>query len=611
MPQIESANIQINRVVFSVQNDARVVGAWRSIGDAQGYAAKQTNQFMRQARRVIGATIAFAAFAKTVQLVGKAVSGLVTVPAQFELIEAQLRRLSSSAEEAAEDINFLIVESLATPFELKDIMEATVTIKAFSLDVQRFLPIVLDWAAGMNRGVQDMAASFGKIASGSKQIQRILPTRGFEYKDFIRAFGQVGDRAVAMAGLIEQKFGGMRIIMADTFKGIISNVHEAIAFIQRRLGIQLFQFVRMRVKQLFDWLTAILGTGGEELDTWAEHFVSAAISIEIMVKKLAGVFASLWNTLVDIFNQLPEVVREKAPLALMVTLFRRAAFWAMKFATVLALIQDLLSGQLMRVLKGAAGGLGLGISVGLEKLFGLFGAEGFQETMQRGHIDPILEWLRDLNLEGTAVGRLMSGILDTIIAIGSGEWWEDFGEQVKLTKIQLEEFMRFMGLTPIGTEGTRATMGFVDALKEWQSKTSDFLNYDFWRNAVNSMSNAFISGFERMTMAVIRNTNNLAQAIKSFFTTVVDEIIRQLARLAGFHALRWILGMAGIPIPDPNAIVAAQAVATTTPGGGPLGAGAMVAPAGVNYNFYAPVYGWDDFRKKVSEADRDNARGRA
>jgi len=178
------------------------------------------------------------------------------------------------------------------------------------------------------------------------------------------------------------------------------------------------------------------------------------------------------------------------------------------------------------------------------------------------------------------------------------------------------EWLRWMKLKPpgvTGVKGTQAIMTWMDALENWYSRMSEFIKFEFWKSAIDRMANAFISGFQRMTLAIVKNVNNMAAAIKDFFTAVVDSIIAELARLAALEILRWLMRISGFA---PIGLAAAEASKQAAAYGSYLNprmmpsAGAPGMGGGPVYNFNGPVYGFNDFKKKVDEANRANSRGR-
>jgi len=591
---------EIERVIykFDAQGEEKVIGAWRGINREQTSSYKSLNSFTRQARRVIGATVAFAAFYKTIQLLRHAIGGLVEVPMQFELIEAQLRRLSSSAEQAASDMRFLMVESLATPFELEDIMQATITLKAFNLEVQEYLPTILDWAAGMNMELNDMAKAFGKVHAGSKQIARLLASRGFSMRQFNIAMGEAGNRADALASIIINRFGNMRIIMADTLQGIMSNVREAVTFIQRSLGEDVFNYVKWRVSQLFAWLQTIFNDHQKELKNWAAGIVDFALSMDTM-------FRIMWEGVKNVIRAFREwaddvsiLVGQNGAFIVFagVLLILNKRLLAMAFAA--AAVMDIFSGAGLAAMDSLLARVGQLIALN-------WGTKAQADAFGR----VADEYARQVE-EGSMVVRLLDMLQEFANAAADG--FEGFRVELAKTKSEFLTWLRMKQPTPLGVEAESEMMTLRSALEGWYTSMREYLDYDFWKSSVNRMASAFTTGFQRMTIAILKSSKNLGDAIKNFFVGIVDAIISELARLAASKILMMLLQIAGFA-PTGGASIAISGLKTAAALGGgvaPSGVSPSIAGGGATYNFYGPVYDWNSFKKQVDSANRENSRGR-
>lgn len=123
-------------------------------------AAKETSSgFMGMAKSIAGVAAAYVSF----QSVYSAFSVGVTMAADMQTAEVGLTTLLGSAEEAAETVARLKVESARTPFELPGLTQATQLLTSVTKDGNKSIDIILDIGEGL--------AAMGK---GQSELDRII-----------------------------------------------------------------------------------------------------------------------------------------------------------------------------------------------------------------------------------------------------------------------------------------------------------------------------------------------------------------------------------------------------------------------------------------------------
>lgn len=102
------------------------------------------------------------------------VRSFLTAASQVEQFRLTLTTLTGSAAEAEQELSKLQQFAGATPFELKNVVEAGVQLKTLGADVDRFLPLAGDLASVFNRDISDSARALGKALSGSQDGIQVL-----------------------------------------------------------------------------------------------------------------------------------------------------------------------------------------------------------------------------------------------------------------------------------------------------------------------------------------------------------------------------------------------------------------------------------------------------
>ena len=167
----------------------------------------------------------------------------------------QLEVFYGSTIKASNAIAYMKDAAIKTPFVLQDLIEATRTLKAFNLDIEKTMPHVLDWASAMGDTAKEIAVAMGKVAAGTARIGAILPTRGISLESF-RALTRQGMTEIeALTQIIEQRFGGMAERLAQTFSGVWNNIKDQAFFIFTRISEDLFVSIKNKgLVPLFNYL---------------------------------------------------------------------------------------------------------------------------------------------------------------------------------------------------------------------------------------------------------------------------------------------------------------------------------------------------------------------
>ena len=248
-----------------------------------GYAAGRAIGFTI---RKIG-TLAVSAAQLTAGLAGLAVGGLfggaITNTADFEQYQIMLEGIEGSAAKAKRAMNWVRKFAKDTPYELDQVMEAFVQLKAYGIDpLDGSLASAGDASAGMRKTLMQAIEALADAQTGEFERLKEFGIRArvegnrvaFTYmKNGKEITRQTTNSAAAMKDAItsiwSERFGGMMARQSSSFKGIIANLKDGWTDFTVRVGqAGVFDKVKTKLQGVLDWLNSKLDDGS--INRWAK-----------------------------------------------------------------------------------------------------------------------------------------------------------------------------------------------------------------------------------------------------------------------------------------------------------------------------------------------------
>jgi hypothetical protein len=265
-----------------------------------------------------GLKIASAAAAAGFALLGRSV---VNTNAQFEQYQATLETIEGSADKAKQALGWISEFAKTTPYEVSQITEAFVKLKAYGID-----PIANDAL----RTLGDTASAMGKPLNAA--VEMFADASGMEFER-LKEFGiratQAGDNVTfswtkngveltetikknatdVRAFLLEtlgDRFSGAMDRQSRTFNGMMSNLGDSWTDFQRRIGDSgFFQKVTDELAGLLATIARLDSEG--KLDQWAAALGSAlSFALDVFVA-VATRIAENVNTIIENWETLQPV----------------------------------------------------------------------------------------------------------------------------------------------------------------------------------------------------------------------------------------------------------------------------------------------------------------
>jgi len=242
-----------------------------ALGDLAARAAK--------VGAMIGGAVAAAA-----GLAGLAMRSLIGTAAQFERYETILGTIEGSQEGARKAMDWVSDFAAKTPYELDEVMEAFVKLKAYGIDpTNGTLTVLGDTAAAMGKPVMQAVEAIADALTGENERLKEFGIRArkdgdkivYEYtKDgqTMRKAAQASNRAMIQATLLaiwNDRYAGAMDKLSGTWEGMVSNLSDQWTRFKRMIMESgPFEELRKRLSALLQRIDAMAESG--ELEALAE-----------------------------------------------------------------------------------------------------------------------------------------------------------------------------------------------------------------------------------------------------------------------------------------------------------------------------------------------------
>ena len=200
---------------------------------------------------------------------------------EMEGYNAKLLVAMKDSTKAAEMMNWAKKKAAQTPFEMRDVVDATVRLEMYGLSATEWFDKVGNMAGAMGKDVnQAVEAVADAVSGGGLERLKEFGITGNQLKEF----GWSGDYSAkgieslktALNGLMEKNYGGGMEAMMNTAKGAMSNFQDAIFQIRVAVGDALLP----ALKAITPVLTTIATAIGKMAETpLGQFFIYATAAI--------------------------------------------------------------------------------------------------------------------------------------------------------------------------------------------------------------------------------------------------------------------------------------------------------------------------------------------
>ena len=236
---------------------------------------KKTNRDVKKLKGNMGGlnktvrnlAIGFGALYLGKSLLGAA-KGAIETAGQFESLRIRLNNMYGSVQRGGQAFDEFNKIAATTPFQLKNVVEAGASLKAFGVDAENMIKPVSDLAAFMGVDVVEAAQAMGRAFAGGAGAADVLRDRGI--LQLIKDSQGIKDlskltipefRDVMVKALSDPSTGivGATDKLAKSWEGTISNFKDGVDRLKAAIGTALIA----KLKPLVEKVNATLSKMGE------------------------------------------------------------------------------------------------------------------------------------------------------------------------------------------------------------------------------------------------------------------------------------------------------------------------------------------------------------
>lgn len=246
------------------------------------------------------ATLVGTAAATAMGAFGKSV---ISTSAQFESFQATLETIEGSSEKASASLDWISDFAKKTPFEVAELTEAFVRLRAYGMDpTQGLMESLGDASSGMGKSLMQAVEMIADASTGEFERIKEFGIKAKQEGDNVTfSWSQNGkdlSKTVKKTGteitkfIQEQfgaRFGGAMMRQSKTWKGMMSNLSDSWVDFQRRVGdAGFFEAVKNQLGRAMDFIGRLDADG--TLDRWAKGlsraFTYASDAIARLVERI-------------------------------------------------------------------------------------------------------------------------------------------------------------------------------------------------------------------------------------------------------------------------------------------------------------------------------------
>lgn len=193
-------------------------------------------------------------------------SAVIDPAADFETLRVRLVNLYQDTEKANQVFEQFKEIAATTPYELRNVVEAGASLKAFGMNAEKSLKSVADLAAFMGVDVVEAASAVGRAFAGGAGAADILRERGV--LELIKSFKGIDDLTKltlpefrqAMLDTFESPASGIAgatNLLSQTYTGAMSNMKDAMTNFSAAIGSKFTPALAASARSFTDFITSI------------------------------------------------------------------------------------------------------------------------------------------------------------------------------------------------------------------------------------------------------------------------------------------------------------------------------------------------------------------
>ena len=255
------------------------IGSWGAAAEKAGWA---TGKLLKKVGG-LGLTAAKWVGTAAVGAGGFALFDLFKTASQFEQYQIMLENMEGSAAGAKKAMSWVQEFAQKTPYELGDVMEAFVALKAYGIDpMDGSLRALGDASAGMSKPIMQAVEAMADAITGEyerlKEFGITTKVSGdqvsFTYRKAGKEIVEITKKGTAaqkvLSKIFEARFGGMMDRQSNTLTGMISNLKDQWSKFQMMVAdAGIFDLVKAKIGAVLAKVNEWASNG--QLKAWAKE----------------------------------------------------------------------------------------------------------------------------------------------------------------------------------------------------------------------------------------------------------------------------------------------------------------------------------------------------
>ena len=238
----------------------------------------------------------------------------IKTAAEFEKLKTRLNTMYGSVNKGTKAFQAFNKVAATTPFQLKNVVEAGASLKAFGLDAEENIKGLSDLAAFMGVDIVEAAGAMGRAFAGGAGAADVLRERGV--LELIKSFKGIDDiteltlpefRKVMKETIEDPSAGiaGATDALAKTFEGRYSNMMDSVDRLSDAMGQKLLP-VAEKVVNFFGALANTASGATSVYDEQIKSIKTSQTTMSVLVSSLRDTAegSNLWKI------QLKEIKKE-------------------------------------------------------------------------------------------------------------------------------------------------------------------------------------------------------------------------------------------------------------------------------------------------------------
>ena len=240
--------------------------------------------------------------------VGLLAGSFTKVASSMETFEVQLQTTLGSLGKAREELTWIGEFAKSTPFEVQELVKASVRIRAYGIDARKYMETLGDTASAMGKPMMQAVEALADAQTGEFERLKefglkVVQEGGQDLILYTDKFGKeqkaVIDRnnrelvTSTITSIWNEKYKGGMDRLSKTWGGMISNLADHwFQFRNTVMQSGLFQFMKEGLRTFLDWINRLKDEG--QLDVWAKQISDSIINSLVVVGGIVAKFPGIW-----------------------------------------------------------------------------------------------------------------------------------------------------------------------------------------------------------------------------------------------------------------------------------------------------------------------------